>query len=197
MFWHLDTRDSAQKLLCPPFSQAVCFPFSLSAVYSERCIIDSFFPSSLVRRFPCPHIITWATVAVEQRENLTPPGLYFIAWCLIHFWKSSPSHPWKKKKKNLVPSLFQVFVLVRQMERWLEGGTHLQLSQFRRQWVSLGGATEEGRVWMCLFVCMCLSLVIKWWLVQGVSCPMSSPVTPNRISCLENGWGNERCIFPS
>lgn len=89
MCWHSDTRDSAQKLMCPALSLSrvcVCvwFPFLWSAVYSERCIIDSFFPSSLVRLLSCPHIITAAKQWLWSRESCSDfDPTWSIFYCLL------------------------------------------------------------------------------------------------------------------
>lgn len=53
---------------------------------------------ALVRLSSCPRIITLAAAAIKAGEllqDLTSPGLYFIARCLIHVKKknSPPPHP--------------------------------------------------------------------------------------------------------
>lgn len=117
----------------------------------------------LVRLSPCPHIITLATVAVEPGELQWFDPTWSIFYCLVFniFLKSRPIS-FMKKIHHLVPCLFRVFV----WERWLGWGGEVGCTLLWETLVSLGGDIEK-RVWLCLFVCMCLSLVIKWWLVHG------------------------------
>lgn len=50
MFWHVKAQGTLPRIQCAllSLSLAMCFPFLLSAVYSVRCIIDIFFPFSLL-----------------------------------------------------------------------------------------------------------------------------------------------------
>lgn len=147
--------------MCPPLSQAVCFPFLLSAVYSVLCIIDTFFPfSPLLLKSYQPHWL-WSRDICSEFD---PTRSMFYCLVFNTFLKILP-HP-SKKKKSLVPCLFQVSISVRQRE--MTGGGYspsvLPVQQtggiIRRQ------ATEEGRVWVCLFVQMC---VLACWYTGDMS----------------------------
>ncbi len=158
MFWHLDTRDSAQNLACPPPSQAVCFPFLLSAVYGVRCIIDTFFPSPLLLLDSSLVLISshrphWQR-SLESCSEFDPT--WSIFYCLVFntFLKILP-HPVHKKKKRKNLCLFQVFVMVRQRE--MTGGGY---SPSVLPVQETGGIIRRGyrggksvNVFVCICVC--------------------------------------------
>lgn len=149
--------------MCPPLSQAVCFPFLLSAVYGVLCIIDTFFPSSLLLLDSSLVLISshrphWLQ-SLESCSNFDPS--WSIFYCLVFntFLKILP-HPVhkKKKKKNVVPCLFQVFFLVRQRE--MTGGGYSALPVQEAGGIIRSG--YEGGKRVKVFVHMSVSSVIDW-----------------------------------
>lgn len=144
MLWPSDAKVTvARVLFYPPLFQAAVFSHfhcQLYTVHSALLIVPA-----LVRLSPCPRIITptaAATKAGELLQDLTSPGLYFIARCLIHFWKFLPhliheDDGWVGgggEGREITHCLvyFKCFSWCGG-GRWLEGDTHLQLSRYRRQ----------------------------------------------------------------
>lgn len=181
MFWHFQTG------LSPEFAVPSSLPgnvFSIFTVSYIQCTLHYWYFLSLFSplvRLPMSsahhtsHILCGAQgVAV----NLTPPGLYFIAWCLIHIWNPPPilsQKNTKNKKKYLVSCLFQV--LVRQREMTGGGYSPSALPVQETGGIIRRGYRREksGNV----FVYMCANLVIDWWL------PVTMSTTTNG---LESGY---------
>lgn len=162
MFWHLETQG-------PEFGVPSSLSDNVFSIFTVSCIQCTlhywYFLSLFSRLVRLPlssahHTGHIGCGAWRVAVNLTPPGLYFIAWCLIHFWKYS-AHPITKKKKY--PCLFQVSVLVKQ--RQMTGGGY---SPSALPVQETGGIIRRGyRGAKCVnvFVYICASLVIDWWLV--------------------------------
>lgn len=144
--------------MSPPLYQSVSFPVLPSAPYSVLCIIDSIFPFTLLLLDSSLVLLPITKLSLlhgtkRVTGNLTLPGLYFIAWSLIHFWKSSPIQSLtctenKMGKKKRVACLFQVSVLVRQRE--MTGGEYSpSVLPVQETWGSLEEGTVEERVFVC------------------------------------------------
>lgn len=78
--------DGGRSFVVPSRLSGSCLFHFHCQLCTVHCAL--LITSALVRLPPCPRIITpaaAATKAGELLQDLTSPGLYFIARCLIHF----------------------------------------------------------------------------------------------------------------